>query len=378
MRSLPRACTPHLSSSPPLARVQFEKIEQFVITSPEGTESWAEQERMINNSKDFYKSLGIPYHVVNIVSGELNDAAAKKYDLEAWFPGSNALRELVSCSNCTDYQSRRLEVRYGQSKSDDGKKLYCHMLNSTLIATERAMCCVMENYQTPIGIKVPEALQEFMGGIDFIPFVNPPPPPPKPKKGEAPKPPPVQHVPTEAEIAEMRGPRAALQAYMDAFTPELNAALNAIARDRPDKPLEALAKLLKGAAGAAGSAEAPAAADAAPAAPAKKDKDAPPTTDTALEIEGLETQADADKIEAALKGLEGVLVVTMNLEKKSAKIVGSPGFPTSDQMIEAVAAAAFKATEKRLAGGMFKFDPSEVDVNGGTATADDLMEAFGF
>lgn len=357
--------------------MQFEKIEQFVLTSPEGDESWAEQERMINNSKDFYKSLGIPFHVVNIVSGELNDAAAKKYDLEAWFPGSNALRELVSCSNCTDYQARRLEVRYGQSKTDDGKKLYCHMLNSTLIATERAMCCVIENYQTPIGIKVPEVLQEFMGGVDFIPFVNPPPPPPKPKKGEAPKPPPVQHVPTEAELAEMRSPRAALQAYMDSFTPDLNAALNTIARDRPEKPLEALAKLLASTA-AAGSAEAPPAADVAPAAPPKKDKDAPPTTDTALEIEGLETQADADTIEAAIQSLQGIISVTINLEKKSAKMVGSPGFPTADQMIEAVATVGFKATEKRLAGGMFKFDPDEVDVNGGSATADDLMEAFGF
>ena len=73
---------------------------------------------------------------------------------------SNAHRELVSCSNCTDYQSRRLEVRYGtQGKSDDGKKQYVHMLNSTLVATERALCCVLENYQTKCGIKVPDVLQ---------------------------------------------------------------------------------------------------------------------------------------------------------------------------------------------------------------------------
>eukprot|EP00962_Isochrysis_galbana_P000530 scaffold153_cov105-Isochrysis_galbana.AAC.6 len=118
--------------------------------------------------------------------------------------------------------------------------------------------------------------------------------------------------------------------------------------------------------------------EAAPAAPPKKEKDAPPTTDTALEIEGMTSQADADKIEAAIKALDGIISVTMNLEKKSAKMVGSPGFPTSEKMIEAVVAAGYKATEKRLAGGMFKFDPDEVDVNGGTATADDLMEAFGF
>merc|ERR1719424_919336 len=125
---------------------QFEKVEQFVVTSPEGDLSWQMQEQMIANCKEFYQSLGIPYRVVNIVSGALNDAAAKKYDLEAWFPGSNAHRELVSCSNCTDYQSRRLEVRFGQTKTDDGKKkAYVHMLNSTLIATERAMCCILEN-----------------------------------------------------------------------------------------------------------------------------------------------------------------------------------------------------------------------------------------
>jgi copper chaperone CopZ len=118
--------------------------------------------------------------------------------------------------------------------------------------------------------------------------------------------------------------------------------------------------------------------EVAPAAPPKKEKDAPPTTDTALEIEGMTSQADADKVEAAIKALDGIISVTMNLEKKSAKMVGSPGFPTSDQMIEAVVAAGFTATEKRLAGGMFKFDPVEVDVNGGTATVDDLMDAFGF
>merc|ERR1719453_1877456 len=137
---------------------------------------------MIQRSMDFYDSLGLPYRVVNIVSGALNDAAAKKYDLEAWFPGSNAHRELVSCSNCTDFQSRRLEVRYGQSKTDDGKKQYVHMLNSTLIATERAMCCLVENYQTECGIRVPDVLQEYMGGVSFIPFERTL---PKPKKGPA-------------------------------------------------------------------------------------------------------------------------------------------------------------------------------------------------
>lgn len=90
---------------------QFEKVEQFVLTSADGDESWAMQEEMIKNSEEFYQALGLPYRVVNICSGALNNAAARKFDLEAWFPASKTYRELVSCSNCTDYQSRRLEVR---------------------------------------------------------------------------------------------------------------------------------------------------------------------------------------------------------------------------------------------------------------------------
>lgn len=103
---------------------------------------------MIRISEEFYKSLGIPYQVVAIVSGALNNAAAKKYDLEAWFPYQQEYKELVSCSNCTDYQSRALDIRYGVKGPTDIKKKYVHALNSTLCATERALCCVLENYQT--------------------------------------------------------------------------------------------------------------------------------------------------------------------------------------------------------------------------------------
>jgi seryl-tRNA synthetase len=149
---------------------QFEKIEQFVLTEPE--KSWDEHKEMIKASEDFYQSLEIPYHVVAIVSGELNNAAAMKYDLEGWFPGDKEgegrYRELVSCSNCTDYQARAMGTKYGVNKGDP----YCHMLNSTLCATERAMCCLVENYQTPEGVKVPAALQPFTLGIDFFPFVK--------------------------------------------------------------------------------------------------------------------------------------------------------------------------------------------------------------
>ncbi|KAJ3682585.1 hypothetical protein LUZ60_015158 [Juncus effusus] len=149
---------------------QFEKIEQFCITSPNDNDSWAMHEEMLKNSEDFYKELGLPYQVVSIVSGALNDAAAKKYDLEAWFPASKTYRELVSCSNCTDYQSRKLGIGFGQKKNDEQAKQFVHMLNSTLTATERTICCILENYQREDGVEVPKALVPFMGGKTFIPF----------------------------------------------------------------------------------------------------------------------------------------------------------------------------------------------------------------
>eukprot|EP00979_Chaetoceros_neogracilis_P003977 scaffold695_cov279-Chaetoceros_neogracile.AAC.3 len=155
---------------------QFEKIEQFCLTIDDFEESEREQKRMLAAAEDFYQSLGFPYRVVCLVSGELNDAAVKKYDLEAWFPGQQAYRELVSCSNCTDYQARGVGTRCGvkKGKSDvDAMKdraSFVHMLNSTLCATGRGICCLLENYQTEDGVKVPEVLQPYMGGIEFMPF----------------------------------------------------------------------------------------------------------------------------------------------------------------------------------------------------------------
>uniref|UniRef100_A0A8C6QDD6 Serine--tRNA ligase, cytoplasmic n=1 Tax=Nannospalax galili TaxID=1026970 RepID=A0A8C6QDD6_NANGA len=167
---------------------QFEKIEQFVYSSPHDNKSWEMFEEMITTAEEFYQSLGIPYHIVNIVSGSLNHAASKKLDLEAWFPGSGAFRELVSCSNCTDYQARRLRIRYGQTKKmmDKLKAVsslfspkveFVHMLNATMCATTRTICAILENYQTETGIIVPEKLKEFMppGLQELIPFVKPAP-----------------------------------------------------------------------------------------------------------------------------------------------------------------------------------------------------------
>ncbi len=129
------------------------------------------------------------YRVVSLVSGALNKAASMKYDLEGWFPVSQAYRELVSCSNCTDYQARRLDIRMrlpqtraGGSRSGAGREgeagsvgpsspasAHVHLLNSTLTATQRTLCCILENHQTKEGFNVPEPLRPLIGK-DFIPF----------------------------------------------------------------------------------------------------------------------------------------------------------------------------------------------------------------
>merc|ERR1712038_1151645 len=156
---------------------QFEKIEQFCLTSPHENKSWEMFHEMIGCAENFYKKLGIPYQVVNIVSGELNNAAAMKYDLEAWFPGSGAFRELVSCSNCTDYQARRLRVRYGQTKKMGQETEYVHTLNATMCATTRVLCVILETYQEEDGVLVPEILRPLMPECwrEKIPFVKPAP-----------------------------------------------------------------------------------------------------------------------------------------------------------------------------------------------------------
>ena len=133
---------------------QFEKVEQFVLTSPHDNKSWEMMDEMIGNAENFCQSLGIPYRVVNIVSGALNHAASKKLDLEAWFAGSGAFRELVSCSNCLDYQARRLLVRYGQSKKMNANVDFVHMLNATMCAATRVICAILETHQTETGVKV--------------------------------------------------------------------------------------------------------------------------------------------------------------------------------------------------------------------------------
>ncbi len=149
---------------------QFEKIEQYVFCKPE--ESWYFHEELIQNAEELYKKLEIPYRIASIASGELNDNAAKKYDLEAWFPASQIYRELVSCSNCTDYQARKMKIRMGKVGSKEEKQIL-HTLNSTAIATERTICAILENYQNEdYSITIPKVLQKYMNGLKSIPAEN--------------------------------------------------------------------------------------------------------------------------------------------------------------------------------------------------------------
>ena len=144
---------------------QFEKIEQFVYTTPE--QSKEAHKQLLEVTEELYQKLGLTYRIVAIVSSALNDNAAIKYDLEAWFPGSNTYRELVSCTNCKDYQARKTNTRYGKAGSGDAQIL--HTLNSTAIATERTVCCLLENYQQEDdSIKVPEVLVPYMNGKTVI------------------------------------------------------------------------------------------------------------------------------------------------------------------------------------------------------------------
>ena len=144
---------------------QFTKIEQIIIAKPEN--SWALHEELLQNCTDLWNSLGIHYEVVNICTGDMGTVAAKKYDLEAWIPGANQYKEIVSCSNCTDYQANRLSIRYGQPGHPN--QPIVHTLNSTAVATSRALVAIMEQYQLEDGrVAIPEALQPFMGGQSVL------------------------------------------------------------------------------------------------------------------------------------------------------------------------------------------------------------------
>jgi seryl-tRNA synthetase len=139
---------------------QFEKVEQFIFSRPE--ESWKEQERMLSIVEEFYQKIELPYRIVLLSSGDMGKVSAKTYDLEAWMAGQNNYREIVSCSNCLDFQSRRLKIRFRDKTNEQPQ--YLHTLNSTLVATTRTMVAIMENFQTKDGhIDVPRVLQKYVG-----------------------------------------------------------------------------------------------------------------------------------------------------------------------------------------------------------------------
>ena len=139
---------------------QFDKIEQFIFAKPEN--SWNEHEKMISITEEFYKKLEIPFKVMLLSSGDMGKVSAKTFDIEAWMPGQNAYREIVSCSNCLDFQSRRLKIRFRDKSNEDTQ--YVHTLNSTLVAVERTIVSIMENFQTNDGhITVPQVLQKYFG-----------------------------------------------------------------------------------------------------------------------------------------------------------------------------------------------------------------------
>ena len=142
---------------------QFTKVEQIVISHPD--DSWGYHEELLTNAVDMWDSLGLHYRVVNICTGDMGTVAARKYDLEAWLPGAGQYKEVVSCSNCTNYQANRLRMRYRTSEGNEA----VHTLNSTAIATSRALVAIMEQNQTEDGrVAIPEVLRPYMGGQEFL------------------------------------------------------------------------------------------------------------------------------------------------------------------------------------------------------------------
>jgi seryl-tRNA synthetase len=145
---------------------QFNKIEQFIFCTPE--DSWKMHEELAANAEELFQKLELPYRIVNVCTGDIGTVAAKKYDFEAWMPAQGAYREVVSCSNCTEYQARRLGIRY-REKEGAAPKGFPHTLNSTAIATGRTIVAIIENYQQEDGsILIPNVLRKYMGNIEKI------------------------------------------------------------------------------------------------------------------------------------------------------------------------------------------------------------------
>ena len=137
---------------------QFDKVEMFAFVDPD--DSADEHDRLLAIEEGLVQALEVPYRVVNVAAGDLGSSAAKKYDIEAWYPGQNAYREVTSCSNTTDYQARRLKVRV---RGESGNRVL-HTLNGTAVAVGRTILTILENHQQPDGsVVIPEALRPYTG-----------------------------------------------------------------------------------------------------------------------------------------------------------------------------------------------------------------------
>jgi seryl-tRNA synthetase len=144
---------------------QFHKVEQFVFCLPE--QSWEIHEELQRNSEELYQKLGLHYRVVNVCTGEIGTVAAKKYDIEVWM-ADGKFRECGSNSNCTDYQARRLNIRY-REKPGQPPKGFVHTLNNTALATSRTIVAIVEQYQQKDGsVVIPEVLRPYMNGIEKL------------------------------------------------------------------------------------------------------------------------------------------------------------------------------------------------------------------
>jgi seryl-tRNA synthetase len=143
---------------------QFNKLEMYAYTTPE--QSVEVHEKILAIEEEIWQTLGIPYHIINIASGDLGAPASKKYDLEYWSPVDGKYRELTSCSNCTDFQARNLNIRVRRS---DGNVEVLHTLNGTAVSLARSLIAVIEHYQNADGtLRVPEALRPYLGGRETL------------------------------------------------------------------------------------------------------------------------------------------------------------------------------------------------------------------
>ena len=139
---------------------QFNKLEMYIFCTPEQSRDM--HEKILSIEEEIWQNLGVPYHVINIAAGDLGAPAAKKYDIEYWSPVDGKYRELTSCSNCTDFQARNLNIRV---RRNDGSLQVLHTLNGTAVSLARSLVAIIENYQTDDGkLRVPEILRPYMGG----------------------------------------------------------------------------------------------------------------------------------------------------------------------------------------------------------------------